>query len=145
GFLLAVLTVKGATRVDGTVYLLAPIFALSYPLLDTGIAMLRRWLRGDPLSRADGRHIHHQLLAIGLAAPRAAALLCLESLVVAAMGLCVTFAPPAITVAVMAIGIGILVFIFAYGVRWLQYHEFLEVSASFVSGARQARGVIRDK
>src|SRR5205823_12566836 len=63
GFLLAVLTVKGATRSDQATYALAPIFALSFPLLDTGIAMLRRWLRGTPLSRADARHIHHQLRA----------------------------------------------------------------------------------
>src|SRR5205085_10622919 len=37
GFLLAVLTVKGATRPDQSTYALAPIFALSFPLLDTGI------------------------------------------------------------------------------------------------------------
>ena len=49
GFLLAVYTVKGATRPDQATYALAPIFALSFPLLDTGFAMLRRWLRGTPL------------------------------------------------------------------------------------------------
>src|SRR5262245_49803452 len=45
GFLLAYLAVKGGTRHDGTLLAIVPVFALSYPLLDTGIAMLRRWLR----------------------------------------------------------------------------------------------------
>lgn len=145
GFLLAVLTVKGATRADQSTYALAPIFALSFPLLDTGIAMLRRWLRGTPLSRADARHIHHQLRALGLSPRKAVITIYIESALVAVLGLCVTFAPPEFTVAVAAAGGAILLFILVYGVRWLEYHEFLEASASFTSAARQARWVIQDK
>ena len=145
GFLLAVLTVKGATRPDQSVYALAPIFALSFPLLDTGIAMMRRWLRGTPLSRADARHIHHQLRALGLSPRKAVILIYVESAVVAVLGLCVTFAPPELTVAVAAVGAAVLFFIMVYGVRWLEYHEFLEAGASFTSAARQARWVIQDK
>lgn len=145
GFLLAVLTVKGATRPDQSIYALAPIFALSFPLLDTGIAMMRRWLRGTPLSRADARHIHHQLRALGLSPRKAVILIWVESAVVALLGLCVTFAPPELTVAVAVAGAAILMFIMVYGVRWLDYHEFLEAGASFTSAARQARCVIQDK
>ena len=145
GFLLAVLTVKGATRPDQATYALAPIFALSFPLLDTGIAMMRRWLRGTPLSRADARHIHHQLRALGLSPRKAVIVIYVESAVVAVLGLCVTFAPPEFTVAVAAVGAAILFFIMVYGVRWLEYHEFLEAGASVTSAARQARWVIQDK
>src|SRR5437868_1385158 len=145
GFLLAVLTVKGATRPDQATYALAPIFALSFPLLDTGIAMMRRWLRGTPLSRADARHIHHQLRAVGLSPRKAVTVIFAESAVVAVLGLCVTFAPPELTVAVAVACAGILVFIMVYGVRWLEYHEFLEASKSVTSAARQARSVIQDK
>jgi UDP-GlcNAc:undecaprenyl-phosphate GlcNAc-1-phosphate transferase len=145
GFLLAVLSVKGATRQDGALFALAPIFALSYPLLDTGIAMLRRFLRSEPLSRADGRHIHHQLQAIGLTPRRALAVILIQSTSVGFLGLCVTFAPPAFTVAVACLGAGILVFVFAYGLRWLQYHEFLEAGLSVTSVVRNARLVVRDK
>jgi UDP-GlcNAc:undecaprenyl-phosphate GlcNAc-1-phosphate transferase len=145
GFLLAVLTVKGATRPDQATYALAPIFALSFPLLDTGIAMLRRWLRGTPLSRADARHIHHQLRALGLSPRKAVSIIFAESAVVAVLGLCVTFAPPDLTVAVAAAGVAILLFIMVYGVRRLEYHEFIEASASVTSAARQARTVIQDK
>jgi UDP-GlcNAc:undecaprenyl-phosphate/decaprenyl-phosphate GlcNAc-1-phosphate transferase len=145
GFLLAVLSVKGATRHDGALFALAPIFALSYPLLDTGISILRRFLRSEPLSRADGRHIHHQLRAIGLPPRRAVAIVLLESAVVGLLGLSVTFAPPELTVAVASAGGAILVFVFAYGMRWLQYHEFVEAGMSVTSVVRNARVVIRDK
>jgi UDP-GlcNAc:undecaprenyl-phosphate GlcNAc-1-phosphate transferase len=145
GFLLAVLTVKGATRPDQATFALAPIFALSYPLLDTGIAMMRRWLRGAPLSRADARHIHHQLRGLGLSPRKAVSLIYVESVAVAVLGLCVTFAPPEFTVAVAAVGAAVLLFILVYGVRWLEYHEFVAAGASLTSAARQARWVIRDK
>jgi UDP-GlcNAc:undecaprenyl-phosphate GlcNAc-1-phosphate transferase len=145
GFLLAALSVKGATRQDGALFALAPIFALSYPLLDTGIAILRRFLRSQPLSRADGRHIHHQLRAVGFGPRRAVIVILLESAAVGLLGLCVTFAPPALTVAVACAGVAILLFVFVYGMRWLQYHEFLEASMSFTSVVKNARVVIRDK
>jgi UDP-GlcNAc:undecaprenyl-phosphate GlcNAc-1-phosphate transferase len=145
GFLLAVLTVKGASRRDGAVYLLAPIFALAYPLLDTGISMMRRWLRGDPLSRADGRHIHHQLHKLGVGPRQTVLLICGLSAIIAALGLSATFAPPEFTLAIATAGIAMLVLIFVYGLRWLEYHEFLEAGASLTSAARSARSVIRDK
>lgn len=145
GFLLAVLTVRGAARADGALFALAPIFALSYPLLDTGIAIMRRWLRGEPLSRADGRHIHHQLQELGLGPRPAVGIVALMSAGIAILGLSVTFARPELTLAVAALGGAILAFIMVYGLRWLQYHEFSEAGASIASAARQARSVIQDK
>lgn len=145
GFLLAVLTVKGASTRNGAVYTLAPIFALSYPLLDTGISMMRRWLRGEPLSRADGRHIHHQLRALGIGPRQSILLICGLSAVIAALGLSATFAPPEFTFAIATAGAAILVLIFVYGLRWLQYHEFFEAGASLTHAALTGRAVIRDK
>jgi UDP-GlcNAc:undecaprenyl-phosphate GlcNAc-1-phosphate transferase len=145
GFLLALFAVKGATRSDGVVYGLVPLFALSYLLLDTGIAMLRRWLRGAPLSRADGRHIHHQLQALLLSSRRAVYIIYAESAFVAALGLCITFVPPRMTLLIGGIGLTVLLFIMVYGVRWLDYHEFLEAGASLASGVRKGRLVIRDR
>ncbi len=145
GFLLAFLAVKGATTSGGVLYGLVPIFALSYLLLDTGIAILRRWLRGAPLSRADGRHIHHQLLALGLSPRRAVEVIYLKALFIALLGLCVTFVPPQMTVAITAVGATALLIIFMYGIRWLEYHEFLEAGASVASGMRKARGAIQDR
>src|SRR5690606_24733186 len=65
GFLLAVLSVHGSMKSATAVLVLVPLSALALPLLDTFLAIGRRWLRGVPLSSADSRHIHHRLLAIG--------------------------------------------------------------------------------
>jgi UDP-GlcNAc:undecaprenyl-phosphate/decaprenyl-phosphate GlcNAc-1-phosphate transferase len=145
GFLLAFLAIKGSTTTGGVVYGLVPIFAISYLLLDTGIAILRRWLRGAPLSRADDRHIHHQLLALGLSPRRAVSVIFLQSALIALLGLCVTFVPPHMTLAISIIGVAVLLAIFTYGLRWLEYHEFLEAGASFASGVRKARSAIQDR
>lgn len=51
----------------------APLMALSIPLLDTVLAIVRRILRGQPIFSADRGHIHHKLLDRGLT-PRQAAL-----------------------------------------------------------------------
>jgi UDP-GlcNAc:undecaprenyl-phosphate GlcNAc-1-phosphate transferase len=144
GFLLAVLTVRGMSRPDGAVYALAPIFVLSYPLLDTGISMLRRWLRGDPLSRADGRHIHHQLRALGLGPRQTLVLVYGLSTLVAVLGLSATFAPPDLTIAVAVAGAAMLALILVYGTRWLQYHELIEAGASLTSAVMTGRSKLQD-
>ena len=144
GFLLAILTVKGMSREDGAVYGLAPIFALSYPLLDTGISMLRRWLRGHPLARADGRHIHHQLQALGLGPRQTLFVLYGLSALVACLGLSATFAPPQMTIGVALVGLAVLVLLVVFGARWLQYHELLEAGASLTSALFSARSRLQD-
>lgn len=144
GFLLAVLSVKAATRADGVTYPLVPIFALAYPLLDTGFAILRRWLRRVPFSRADDRHIHHQLCALDLSPRRAVGMIFLGSAGVAALGLCTVFAPPGVTVAVALAGAVVLTLVLAILPRVLEYHEFLEVGQTFQSVLRDSRRMIGD-
>jgi UDP-GlcNAc:undecaprenyl-phosphate GlcNAc-1-phosphate transferase len=145
GFLLGVLTVKGMTRHDGAVFALGPIFALSYPLLDTGISMLRRWLRGDALSRADGRHIHHQLRKLGMGPRQSLLVLFGLSTLVAALGVSASLAPPEFTIALAFAGAALLAVILVYGARWLQYHELLEAGASLTSAALTGRSRLQDK
>ena len=145
GFLLSILVVKGMSRKDGALYAIAPIFALSYPLLDTGISIMRRWLRGEPFSRADGRHIHHQLQALGLGPRQTLMVIYGLSALVATLGLFATFASPAMTIAVAVAGGAVLMLLLVYGARWLQYHEFLEAGASLRSMALSGRSRLQDK
>jgi UDP-GlcNAc:undecaprenyl-phosphate GlcNAc-1-phosphate transferase len=74
GFLLGcfgiIWTQKSATLFGIT----APLMALSMPLLDVGLCIVRRWLRNQPIFSADRGHIHHKLLDRGLS-PRQAVLL----------------------------------------------------------------------
>src|SRR5690606_31725229 len=46
GFMLAVLSMQGARVGDSGMLLAVPIFALALPILDTSLAIVRRWLRG---------------------------------------------------------------------------------------------------
>lgn len=62
-------TQKSATLLGMT----APIMALSIPLLDVTLAIVRRMLRRQPIFTADRGHIHHRLLDRGMS-PRQAAL-----------------------------------------------------------------------
>ena len=57
----------------GTVFaaLVAPLFVLALPILDTTLAILRRALRGLPIFRPDRRHLHHHLLEMGLSGRKA--------------------------------------------------------------------------
>ncbi|MEQ1885593.1 MAG: MraY family glycosyltransferase [Bryobacteraceae bacterium] len=65
GFLLgcagAVWSQKSATILGMT----APLLALAVPLLDTSIAVVRRFLRHQPIFGADRGHVHHKLLDRG--------------------------------------------------------------------------------
>jgi len=75
GFLLGcfgvVWTQKSATFLGMT----APIMALSLPLVDVGLAIVRRALKRQPIFSADRGHIHHRLLDRGLTPKRAVLLL----------------------------------------------------------------------
>lgn len=65
GFLIGASTI--ITSQKGTVLaaLIAPLFVLALPLLDTSLAILRRGIHGLPIFRPDRQHIHHRLLESG--------------------------------------------------------------------------------
>lgn len=46
------------------------------------------------------------------------------------VGLSAIFAPPAFTIGITGVAGVLTLLMFVYGLRWLQYHEFLEASAS---------------
>lgn len=143
GFFLSIRLVLASTA-DGRMYALVPLFALAFPLTDTAIAIARRWLAGHPFSRADGRHIHHQILALGVPTRLTVDLLGLVFLAVALLGPSITFAPPRFTLAFM-VATGILFLAaFFYGTRWLRYGEFAELARSITSVVRFARTVVRE-
>jgi UDP-GlcNAc:undecaprenyl-phosphate GlcNAc-1-phosphate transferase len=145
GYFLSVRTVYSATTAGHVTYALVPLFALAFPLADTFIAIARRWLRGHPFSRADGRHIHHQILALGLSPKRTVDLLGLIFFGVAAIGISIVFAPPRITLALGVAGAALAFAAFLYGVKWLRYSEFREFGASVTSVLLNARSHVSNK
>jgi UDP-GlcNAc:undecaprenyl-phosphate/decaprenyl-phosphate GlcNAc-1-phosphate transferase len=74
GFLLGCYSLLWTAKSVTILGMTAPLMALSVPLLDTALAVIRRFLRHQPIFGADRGHIHHKLLARGLT-PRSVALL----------------------------------------------------------------------
>lgn len=74
GFLLGCFAVIWSEKSATLLGMAAPIISLLVPLMDVGVSVVRRFLRKRPIFGADGRHIHHRLLARGLT-PRTVALL----------------------------------------------------------------------
>lgn len=65
GFQIGVFSLANSHKGDVFAALAAPMFALALPILDTGLAILRRGLSGLPIFRPDRKHLHHRLRAIG--------------------------------------------------------------------------------
>ena len=119
GFLLgcyaAIWSNKSATLLGMT----APLMALSIPLLDVALAVVRRFLRRQPIFAADRGHIHHRLLDRGLTPRR---------VVLVLYGLCVLAAGFSLLQGVMHSFSGALLLLFGVfvllGIQYLGYAEF---------------------
>jgi UDP-GlcNAc:undecaprenyl-phosphate GlcNAc-1-phosphate transferase len=147
GAALAILTVEASRSVQspGTAYVLFPLFVLAYPLFDTSLAMMRRWLRGLPMSAADRRHVHHQLLAIAPSYRWAIHVLYLVAGAAALTGILLRHGSRLTVVVTIVAALLALLALFLLAVYQLGYHELSDAGASVLSAARRARRVIRDK
>ncbi len=83
GFMLGCYGVVWGQKSATAIGMAAPLIALGVPLLDTAIAILRRFLRRQPIMNADRAHIHHRLLDRGLT-PRKVVLLLYSACALAA-------------------------------------------------------------
>ena len=79
GLLVGALCLLGTSKATATGAQLIPVIALGLPLLDTTLAILRRWSRKLPVSAADRHHVHHVLLSMGVSHRRAVLFLYLAS------------------------------------------------------------------
>ena len=66
GFLLGCFGVLWSEKSTTLLGMTAPLMVLAVPLLDVGLSVTRRLLRGQPVFAADNGHIHHKLLSRGL-------------------------------------------------------------------------------
>ena len=66
GFLLGCFSLLWSAKSATLLGMTAPLMALAVPLIDTSLAITRRFLRGQPIFSPDRSHIHHRLLDFGL-------------------------------------------------------------------------------
>ena len=70
GMSLGVLSIYGIAKGEIVFALLVPLAALAIPIVDTGLAIIRRRRARISIGHPDTRHIHHQLLDFGLSPRR---------------------------------------------------------------------------
>jgi UDP-GlcNAc:undecaprenyl-phosphate GlcNAc-1-phosphate transferase len=127
GFNLAVLSVVGSQKSSTAITIVSPLLMLALPLLETGVSMTRRFIRGEPIMRADRGHIHHQLIRMGLTTKRAVVLLYFGS---AVFGLTSLFIVQrnGVQIGVIAVVLAAMIWV---ALQRLGYAEFTEVNNMF--------------
>ncbi|MGA2270467.1 MAG: MraY family glycosyltransferase [Bryobacteraceae bacterium] len=121
GFLLGCYGMIWTQKASTLLSFLVPLLALSIPLLDVSLSVLRRFVRRQSIFSPDQRHIHHRLLDLGLSPRRAVGVLLLVAALVAAFALLASS-----SIGGNYQGFVILAFCVAawFGVRQLRYAEF---------------------
>lgn len=66
GFTLGAMALFCASKAATLTAIAVPIAIVGVPLVDTFLAVVRRFLSGQPLFVADGEHMHHRLLKTGI-------------------------------------------------------------------------------
>lgn len=66
GLLLAAIALASARKSSTAIALLMPLVSLGVPVLDTCLAIIRRSSTEGGIFRADGEHLHHRLLRLGV-------------------------------------------------------------------------------
>jgi hypothetical protein len=100
-------------------------------VLDTALAIFRRFLRGKPIFSADRGHIHHRLLSLGHS-PRKVALLLYAACAVLALGAMLMVRQAAfIALVLLVVGLGV-----GLAVQRLRFHEFEEFGRVLRKGMR---------
>src|SRR5579863_407567 len=139
GFMLAGIGALSAQKSPTVIAVAIPVVSLGLPVLDTLIAVSRRFLRRQPIFAADRGHIHHRLLGRGYS-PRAVvlALYGVCALLALAGMLLVNNGGHVVALVLVTIGIGV-----GFMVQRLRIYEFEEVGRLLRRGVRQRHTIER--
>ena len=129
GFVLAAIAVKSSIKASAAIAVAVPLLALALPILDVGLAVVRRVVRRRPVFEGDRDHIHHRLVDLGLTPRRAVITLYGVAVLFTSLALAIAMGPRHVAWAVAAVA---LLLVWA-GVRALGYWEVTEFQKSFVS------------
>lgn len=86
GQALACIAVLSLFKAVTAAFVAVPLLLFAIPFFDTLSVMVGRFLRGDPVFRADKTHIHHRLLELGWGHGKAALFLCGLTAIFGAVG-----------------------------------------------------------
>jgi UDP-GlcNAc:undecaprenyl-phosphate GlcNAc-1-phosphate transferase len=126
GFSLAALSILGSQKASTAVAVAIPILAFGLPVVDTGVAIARRFVSGKPIFQGDREHIHHMLLQRGWSQRRVALVLYGVSAVFGLLAMLFVNSGSSLTAVVLFV-VGVAVVI---ALGNLRYHEVDELRAS---------------
>ena len=131
GFMLAGIGLLSSQKSPTMVALAIPLVSLGLPVLDTALAIFRRFLGGRPIFSPDRGHIHHRLLSLGHS-PRKVALLLYGACAILALGAMLMVRQAAfIALVLVVVGLGV-----GLAVQRLRFHEFEEFGRVLRKGMR---------
>ena len=123
GFVLSAVSLASSQKASTAVAVAIPVVSFGLPILDTSIAVARRFLNGKPLFVADHEHIHHKLLQRGLSHRQAVVVLYAVSACFALISLPLLSQKSGnIAVVLSVVGLGVF-----FGLQHLGYHEVDEL------------------
>jgi UDP-GlcNAc:undecaprenyl-phosphate/decaprenyl-phosphate GlcNAc-1-phosphate transferase len=135
GFLLGCFGVIWGQKSATILGMTGPLIALSIPILDLCLTVVRRFLRGQPIMRGDRQHIHHRLLDRGLSPKKVVLLLYALCGVTAVFSLFQSITVNHYSAAVIVVFCGIA----WVGIQNLGYAEFDQARRLILAGGfRQA-------
>jgi UDP-GlcNAc:undecaprenyl-phosphate GlcNAc-1-phosphate transferase len=103
GFILAAIAVKSSIKASAAIAVAVPLLALALPILDVGLAVVRRVVRRRPVFEGDRDHIHHRLVELGLTPRRAVITLYGVAMLFTSMALAIAMGPRLVVWAVAAV------------------------------------------
>jgi UDP-GlcNAc:undecaprenyl-phosphate GlcNAc-1-phosphate transferase len=132
GFMLAGIGAISSQKGSTVVAIAIPLVSLGLPVLDTGLAITRRFLRGQPIFTADRGHIHHRLLNLGHSPAKVALLMYAGCAVLALGGMLLVNSSGYVAVVLVIIGLGA-----GLVIQRLRYYEFQELGHMLRKGVQQ--------
>jgi UDP-GlcNAc:undecaprenyl-phosphate/decaprenyl-phosphate GlcNAc-1-phosphate transferase len=139
GFMLAGIGLLGSQKSPTVIAVAIPIVSLGLPVLDTTLAVARRFLRGQPIFTADRAHIHHRLLSLGHSPRRVALLLYSACALLGLGGMLLVNDSAYVAVVLLVIGLGV-----GLAVQRLRYYEFEELARLLRRGVHQRKNIGRN-
>jgi len=130
GFLLGCYGALWSEKSVTLVALTAPLLAVSIPLLDVIVSVLRRFLRNRPIFAPDRGHIHHKLLDRGFTTRRAVLTIYAFCGLVAVLSLLVSAVHNRYSALIVILFCGAA----WLGIRHLDYAEFASAGKMFLGG-----------
>lgn len=87
GFTLACLSVVGTLKTAAAAAIFMPLLIFGLPIVDAIVVVIKRIRSGVPITQADKRHFHHELLARGLSQRQTVAVLYTAVAILCVIGL----------------------------------------------------------